>query len=94
MIQKYIYHFYSKPFYKKIIVMIFLVLIEKYPFFLDLLFYSVLNSRKLDGVGPVDNRPSTDKLHHCVKNKNKNKQKTKCDTLNMTPDTWHLTWDM
>ena len=25
---------------------------------------------KLDGVGPVDNRPSTDKLHHSVK-KNK-----------------------
>ena len=23
---------------------------------------------KLDGVGPVDNRPSTDKLHHFVKN--------------------------
>ena len=25
--------------------------------------------RKLDGVGPVDNRPSTDKLHHFVKKK-------------------------
>ena len=24
---------------------------------------------KLDGVGPVDNRPSTDKLHHFVKKK-------------------------
>ena len=24
---------------------------------------------KLDGVGPVDNRPSTDKLHRFVKNK-------------------------
>ena len=27
----------------------------------------VLNERKLDGVGPVDNRPSTKKLHHFVK---------------------------
>ena len=25
--------------------------------------------RKLDGVGPVDNRPSTDKIHHFVKKK-------------------------
>ena len=25
---------------------------------------------KLDVVGPVDNRPSTDKLHHFVKKKN------------------------
>ena len=26
---------------------------------------------KLDGVGPVDNRPSTDKLHHFVQKKKK-----------------------
>ena len=26
---------------------------------------------KLDGVGPVDNKPSTDKLHHFVKKKKK-----------------------
>ena len=26
---------------------------------------------KLDGVGPVDNRPSTDKLHYFVRKKNK-----------------------
>ena len=32
---------------------------------------------KLDVVGPVDNRPSMDKLHHFVKNKNK--QKITCD---------------
>ena len=32
---------------------------------------------KLDGVGPVDNRPSPDKLHHFVK---KNKKQKKCDT--------------
>ena len=36
-------------------------------------------NRKLDGVGPVDNRPSTDKLHHFVK-KNKKKNKNTCDT--------------
>ena len=30
------------------------------------------NGTKLDGVGPVDNRPSTDKLHHFVR---KNKKK-------------------
>ena len=27
------------------------------------------NQTKLDGVGPVDNGPSTDKLHHFVKKK-------------------------
>ena len=26
---------------------------------------------KLDGVGPVDKRPSTDELHHFVRKKNK-----------------------
>ena len=30
---------------------------------------------KLDGVGPVDNRPSTDKLHQIVKKKFKKKNK-------------------
>jgi hypothetical protein len=29
------------------------------------------SGRKLDGVCPVDNRPSTDKLHHFVKKKKK-----------------------
>ena len=33
---------------------------------------------KLDGVGPVDNRPSLDKLHHFVKKK-KEKKKEKSD---------------
>ena len=36
---------------------------------------------KLDGVGPVDNRPSTKKLHHFVKK-------------NVTRDMGHGTWDM
>ena len=30
-----------------------------------------LSIKELDGVGPVDNRPSTDKLHHFVKKKKK-----------------------
>ena len=30
---------------------------------------------KLDGVGPVDNRPSPDKLHHFVKKKRRKKEK-------------------
>ena len=32
---------------------------------------------KLDGVGPNDNRPSTDKLHHLIK-QTKNKNKKNC----------------
>ena len=34
----------------------------------------VVVTLELDGVGPVDNRPSTDKLHHFVK---KNKEITR-----------------
>ena len=34
---------------------------------------------KLDGVGPVDNRPSTNKLHQIVQKKKKKKNVT-CDT--------------
>ena len=37
--------------------------------------------KKLDGVGPIDNRPSTDKLHRLVKK-------------NVTHDMWHMTPDM
>ena len=36
--------------------------------------YAIVNYR-LDGVGPVDNRPSTDKPHHFVKKKKKKKRK-------------------
>ena len=39
--------------------------------------------QKLDGVGPDDNRPSTDWLHQFVKKKK-----------NITCDTWHVTRDM
>jgi hypothetical protein len=41
---------------------------------------------KLDGVGPVDNRPSTDKLHHFVREKTTKKQQQK----HVTCDMWHV----
>ena len=47
---------------------------------------------KLDGVGPVDNRPSTDKLHQIVWKKKKKKIAT-CDIWHLTLDTWHVTRD-
>ena len=28
--------------------------------------YATITTMKLDGVGPVDNRPSTDQLHHFI----------------------------
>ena len=34
---------------------------------------------KLDGVGPVDNRPSTNKLHRFVRKKKKTKKRKKND---------------
>ena len=46
--------------------------------------------RKLDGVGPVDNRPSTNKLHHFIQKK---KNKKKCDIWHVTCDMWHVTRD-
>ena len=50
---------------------------------------------KLDGVGPVDNRPSTDKLHHFVKKKMTcDMGHVTCDTWHMTCDTWHMTRDI
>ena len=39
--------------------------------------------KKLDGLGPVDNRPSTDKLHHFVQ---KTKQKNKKNMRHVTRD--------
>ena len=53
---------------------------------------------KLDGVGPVDNWPSTDKLHHFVRKKEEEKNcdmwHMTCDTWHVTRDTWHMTCDM
>ena len=46
----------------------------------------------LDGVGPVDNRPSTDKLHHFVQ-KRKEKWHATCDMWHVTRDMWHVTCD-
>ena len=46
----------------------------------------------LDGVRPVDNRPSTDKLHHLVRKKKKKKKwHVTCDTWHVTRDMWHMT---
>ena len=51
--------------------------------------------KKVDRVGPGDNRPSTDKLHHFVQKKRKEKKKKKkCDMWHMTHDMWHVTCDM
>ena len=44
---------------------------------------------KLDGVGPVDNKPPTDKLQHFVPPPKKNT----CDMWHVTCDTWHVTRD-
>ena len=49
----------------------------------DKLFKSMQTYTKLDRVGPVDNRPSTDKLQH-----------KKNDMWHKTCDTWHKTRDM
>ena len=38
------------------------------------LFIGSCSLNKLDGVGPVDNRPSTNKLHHFVRKKKKRKK--------------------
>ena len=39
----------------------------------ELVTAQLLICSKLDGVGPVDNRPSTDKLHHFVRKKKRKK---------------------
>ena len=44
---------------------------------------------KLDGVGPVDNRSSNNKLHHL---KNHTWHVT-CDMWHVTRDMWLMTWD-
>ena len=41
-----------------------------------------------NGVGTINNRPSTDKLHHFVQ------KNVTCDTWHMTCDTWHVIHDM
>ena len=42
---------------------------------------------ELDGVGPVDNRPSTNKLHHFVEEEEKREEKN-CDMWQVTSDRW------
>ena len=50
---------------------------------------------KLDGVGPVDNRPSTKNLHHSVKKKmwhvTHDTWLVTCDMWHVTSEIWHLT---
>ena len=41
---------------------------------------------KLDGVGPIDNRPFTNKLHHFTKNKQKKYKKKYKKKLHVTHD--------
>ena len=45
--------------------------------------------KKLDGIGPVDNKPSTDKLHHFVQKK----WHVTRDMWHVKHDMWHLTHD-
>ena len=45
---------------------------------------TIQTCRKLDGVGPIDNRPSPNKLHYFVKKKK----------WHVTQDKWHMTHDM
>ena len=57
--------------------------------------FSTTHWEKLDGVGPVDNEPSTHKLHHfvhffCVLN---DMWHVTSDTWLLTHDTWHVTRD-
>ena len=54
-------------------------------FFLIKMSKMIVANNKLDGVGPVDSRPSTNKLHHLIHKKKK---------IHLTRDMWHLTSDM
>ena len=49
---------------------------------------------ELDGVGPVENRPSNDQLHRFVQKTQQKKKHFTPDTWRLTPDTWHVTRDM
>ena len=59
---------------------------------------SLATNTKLDGVGPVNNRHSTNTLNHFVeKDRKKIKEEKSCDTWHLKPDTWYLTcntWHM
>ena len=56
-------------------------------------------TKKLDGVGPIDNKPFTDQLHHffqfffdfCFMKKIF--FHVTCDTWHVTHETWHIVWD-
>ena len=50
--------------------------------------------KKLDKVGPVDNRPSTNKFHNFVKKKKMKIGHMTHDMWHVTCGTWHMTCDM
>ena len=39
--------------------------------------FCLLNNKKIDRVGPINNRPSTDELHHFVQKKKKKEEEEK-----------------
>ena len=49
---------------------------------------------KLDGVGPIDTRLSTDKLCHLSEKRKTKKLHVTCDMWHLTCVTWHATCDM
>ena len=67
---------------------------QKHIFIAWLHFFNIKHNmiRKLDWVGPFDNRPSINKLHNFVKKKCDMWHMT-CDTRHMICDTWHVTDD-
>ena len=61
--------------------------------FISLIAFRTIVACKLDGVGPVDNIPSTKKLHHFVKKIKKIIWHVTPGSWHLAPDTWHVTCD-
>ena len=62
---------------------------HQYPAITELLMW-----QELDGVSPIDNRPSTNKLHQFVRKKERKKMwHVTRDMWHVTRDTWHVTRD-
>ena len=77
---------------KKMLLVLLLLSLER--FSVSRMHCQILQSlTKLDGVGPVDNRPYTDKLYHFVRKKNKIKINKNKKLLHVTHDMWHMTCD-
>ena len=63
---------------------------------MNFMMIAIMMMIKLDRVGPFDNRPSTNKLHHFVRKKERKKSDmwhVTRDTWYVTRDTWHMTRD-